>query len=322
MTMRRRPGWRTLLTATVMAAAAGCQDGLSGSSAGETEAESALTTAVTIAGTVSSQQAPVACARVTISGSSAVSTLTDATGHYSLTVAPGTYKVSAGSVANCAFSPSSVTLHNLAANKTQDFAGSGSGCAAPPSCTLGPPGPPGPAGPAGPAGTRGPAGPVGPTGANGPVGPTGANGPVGPTGANGPVGPTGARGPSNAFSVFIQNPLGTAAGAVPDGSFGTFANLSLPAGSFVVSAHALLINQSPSLMATVSCSIGPGFDGSSTDITKFQSTTLAFSVPVTLAAPTILQLQCADFGREGPNTNVFLARGFVNAIQVGTLTKQ
>ena len=331
-------------------AVGGCRDSAANETSDVAAISSDLAAAITISGTVTAAQAPVACARVTVSGSSNVTTLTDATGHYAVTVSPGSFKVSASGVTNCTFAPATATLSNLAASKTQNFTGSGSGCTAPPKCTLGPPGPPGPQGPAGPAGPRGPAGPngpVGPTGANGIAGPQGANGipgPVGPTGANGipgpagpigppggppgPVGPAGpsgavgARGPSNVFMKFAANAVGSTEGALPEGFVRTVARLDLPAGEFVVSAYALISNNDVSLPANVTCVIRPGAQDALTTITPDQTVTLAYTVPVTMAAPGQITFECNEHTRNLPNDNVFLARAAVTAIQVGTLTRQ
>lgn len=321
--------------------AGGCRDSAANETSDVAAISSDLAASITISGTVSHQQAPIACARVTVSGSSNVTTLTDATGHYSIVVGPGSFKVSTAGVPNCTFAPASVSLNNLSASKTQNFTGSGSGCAAPPRCTLGPPGPPGPQGPAGPAG------PVGPTGANGPAGPQGANGipgPVGPTGANGipgpagpigppgpaggppgpvgPPGPAGVRGPSDAFTKLVVNPLGTPDGVVPEGSFKTFAQFNLPAGGFIVSANVTISNADQALPANVSCNIPPAFGGGTTAIGAQDTTTLAFTVPVTLTASGSITLACGEFTRSLPNENVFVARVVMNAIQVGTLTQR
>lgn len=70
----------------------------------------------------------------------------------------------------------------------------------------GPAGPPGPAGADGPPGPSGPQGPEGPPGTpGGPPGPTGPAGPQGPEGPDGPAGPAGPAGP--------QGPAGSASAA-------------------------------------------------------------------------------------------------------------
>jgi hypothetical protein len=120
----------------------------------------------------------------------------------------------------------------------------------------------------------------------------------------------------------VVNPLGTPGGVVAEGSFKTFAQFDLPAGNFIVSATVIVANNDPALPANVSCNIPPAFGGGTLAIGADQTTTLAFTVPVTLSAGGPITLSCGEFTRSLPNQNVFVARVVMNAIQVGTLTQR
>jgi len=119
----------------------------------------------------------------------------------------------------------------------------------------------------------------------------------------------------------VTNPPLAPEGFIPEGNFKTFAQLTLPAGTFVVSTHALLDNNDRNLLATVACQVD-GAVGTRTDVTAFQSTTLAFTSAITLGAAGPVRLTCAEQSRSASNTNIFLTRAVMNAIQVGKLTTQ
>jgi hypothetical protein len=78
---------------------------------------------------VTSASGPIAGATISVTGTAQASALSDASGNYTLSVNSGSYQISAGGLANCTFSPSSANLNNLNANATQNFVGSGTGCA-------------------------------------------------------------------------------------------------------------------------------------------------------------------------------------------------
>jgi Collagen triple helix repeat (20 copies) len=116
----------------------------------------------------------------------------------------------------------------------------------------GPAGPTGPEGPQGVAGATGPEGPqglpgaTGATGARGEQGLAGSTGPSGPEGAQGPVGPTGAQGATGATGAGASNGYATAAQGVDvplpqDMNEETIATLTLPAGSYILSASVSLV---------------------------------------------------------------------------------
>lgn len=73
---------------------------------------------------------------------------------------------------------------------------------------------------------QGAQGPAGQTGPSGPTGPTGPTGETGETGAEGPIGPSNAY--ADSFSTQVPLPAGTGA---------TLLSVSVPAGSYVVSAR-------------------------------------------------------------------------------------
>jgi hypothetical protein len=81
-------------------------------------------------------------------------------------------------------------------------------------------------------------GPAGSTGAAGPTGPAGAAGPTGPTGAAGPTSPTGAAGTVSTVYDTGFAPY-TSHRSLSDG--GTRVYLSLPAGSYAVTARASVL---------------------------------------------------------------------------------
>ena len=87
----------------------------------------------------------------------------------------------------------------------------------------------------GPVGPQGPQGPVGPQGPQGQTGPQGPQGPQGATGATGATGPAGAPGTSEAYYGRNDNNFGFT-GPV------TLISKNVPAGSYVISARAVLEN--------------------------------------------------------------------------------
>jgi hypothetical protein len=90
--------------------------------------EGALTT-VTISGTVSTSAGPLAGVPVNLTNGATASALTDASGKYSFSVATAkTYTVTPA-LANCTFTPTSLTFTSVGLNHTSaNFTGAGSGC--------------------------------------------------------------------------------------------------------------------------------------------------------------------------------------------------
>ena len=105
-------------------------------------------------------------------------------------------------------------------------------------------------GPQGPQGVQGPAGPAGP---QGPQGPQGSAGPQGATGDPGPQGPQGAPGSGlpDVYSARQTLPVTPLIGRV------ILVSLTVPAGSYAISAKAMGINGS-NLGHTMHCSLSTG----------------------------------------------------------------
>ena len=118
-------------------------------------------------------------------------------------------------------------------------------------------GPQGPAGNDGAAGAAGAVGPQGPAGPAGPQGATGADGATGATGPQGPAGATGATGPQGLTGPGAEGYADQTATAVSIGTSDvTLATLSLPAGSYLLTAKASLIRTSGS--GTTTCTLYNG----------------------------------------------------------------
>ncbi len=130
-----------------------------------------------------------------------------------------------------------------------------------PTGSQGPIGPQGPTGPQGLTGLTGPIGPIGPqgltgltgpAGATGPQGSTGLTGPTGPAGAAGPAGPTGPRGPSNGYAPWLDGSFNQHLVDMPASVETTLASVTLPEGSYLVTAKVGLYNLTGAL-AGVQC---------------------------------------------------------------------
>ncbi len=122
--------------------------------------------ALSISGTITSAQGPIAGATVDLSGSVQGSTVSGADGAYTFSNLPplGSYKVSLAPVANCVCS-SPINLHNLRSSVTgEDFVVQGSGCgdAGVDGASQEPPMPPGSQCTQCPPGAQGVEGPPGP----------------------------------------------------------------------------------------------------------------------------------------------------------------
>jgi hypothetical protein len=185
----------------------------------------------------------------------------------------------------------------------------------------------------GPAGPQGAPGPVGPQGAPGPVGPQGAPGPAGPQGVQGAAGSQGAQGaPGTPGAPGVSDEFDKAgfSGAFqyfgPNGAFGTVDSLSLPAGSFLVSAHYQASGTTlfPNNPWDVECQLtAPGAVLDDKDVSSPVNSTAQVSLLgfVKLAAPAIVSWQCRSNAATGyiegfPFTLTALQ------LQVGTVTQQ
>ncbi len=123
-------GTMNVVTALLLCCSVASVAGCTASPAGDENVElvSAAQT-ISIGETVTSASGPIAGATIRVMGTAQASTLSDASGNYTLSVNSGSYQISAGGLANCTFSPSSANLNNLNANATQNFVGNGTGCA-------------------------------------------------------------------------------------------------------------------------------------------------------------------------------------------------
>ncbi len=166
-------------------------------------------------------------------------------------------------------------------------------------------------------------GPTGAQGATGPAGPTGAQGATGATGATGPQGPSDAYGTMRYYS---SPPFDV---DIYPRAFVSLASLSVPAGSYIVSAKARLANYDFRNSIIVQCLLSGGTSGrndlSLTSLAPSSQAGFVQTLPLltfaVLEAPATFELSCMnnslpDIGI-GPikATNVVLT-----AIRVGTLT--
>lgn len=219
--MRRTRTTRGTIPSLSLVAGLAClplASGACSNASGEVEKTNAAATlaTITISGTVSGQQGPIAGAVVSVTGTMQASGLSSTSGAYAVSVAPGSYQVTIGGLPKCTFTPTTINLNYVKANVVQSFVGTGSTCGnGIVTIVQGPPGPTGSAGPAGPQGVPGPAGPPG---AQGPAGPPGLVGPIGPTGPTGAAGPAGVAGPQG--SVGAKGDPGPAGVAGPKGDPG------------------------------------------------------------------------------------------------------
>ena len=119
----------TLLSLLLTSAAVGCEAPPSGGDV--TTVQGALTGNIVISGRVTNPSGSgLSNVTVTLAGSASSSQQTTSTGAYSFRgLAVGSYSVRPLRT-NCAFSPDVANLNNLHGSATQNFVGSGSGCAA------------------------------------------------------------------------------------------------------------------------------------------------------------------------------------------------
>jgi hypothetical protein len=110
----------------------------------------------------------------------------------------------------------------------------------------------------------------------------GSQGPAGPQGSQGPVGP------SNAYSVY--NDLPTTLGSVK-----TLLTLSIPPGSYVVNAKAMLSGTGAISQCTLVAPGGLDYDYAQTSSTESYAT-VANQLVLTTTSPTDITLQCLGGG--------------------------
>ncbi|MCW2777653.1 MAG: collagen-like protein [Frankiales bacterium] len=143
-------------------------------------------------------------------------------------------------------------------------------------------------------GVPGPQGVAGPVGATGPVGLTGPAGPLGPQGPQGPSGPVGAQGPAGPASA--PRVLRAAQGSISVNTIEFFAELALPAGSWLVAGKTTMSSDaygSCQLAAGVDKSHASFVDDSSYETGVKQQLEYVTSV-VTSTVPTKVWLRCGN----------------------------
>jgi hypothetical protein len=166
-------------------------------------------------------------------------------------------------------------------------------------------------GPTGAAGAQGPGGPPGPPGPQGPQGTIGDLGPTGPTGATGDQGPTGPAGPSDAWFA-VGDPT------VVSNSETVLAQMTLPAGSYTLTASIGVTEPNVSGFENVACDDGSSRSHRSADVDASlgpRHVTIALDDALTLRSPTTVAVQCAA---NPPNQGTVASADFT-ATAVGTL---
>jgi hypothetical protein len=151
-------------------------------------------------------------------------------------------------------------------------------------------------------GAVGPRGPTGPAGPAGPQGPMGSTGPTGPAGPSGPQGPAGPPGPVNIYYTTNAGPV-----TLPlTGSTATVVSLSLPAGSYWISAKSWFQNTSTTNTVNANCWISNDYTTSYNTATIPIGTdadygTMSVQDAITLSTTTPVSLECSYTG-EAPLT--------------------
>jgi len=149
----------------------------------------------------------------------------------------------------------------------------------------------------------------------------GPQGPMGPQGFPGVPGPAGPSGLSNGYSAYKEYPLGT--GLLVNNTYNTYLDLSLPAGTFIVSEYMIIDNNSTTQQATPWCQIfGVPVTTIRQDIAPNSGITLTYSAPVLMNSPGVVQVRCQEADRGAANPNVRIAQTGMTAIQVNTLQRQ
>jgi len=143
---------------------------------------------------------------------------------------------------------------------------------------------------------------------------------AGPQGETGPQGPPG---PSDAFSVYgADTPLPVG------GTFLSLAQLSLPAGSYIITAKASLTNSNAAVTAIPYCMIVVGSSGLGLNdqtiatINGAGTVTLSALLPIPLASANVVQFRCTNNASLGSDGDVTASMVTMVAVRVGTLTQQ
>jgi len=160
-------------------------------------------------------------------------------------------------------------------------------------------------------GAVGPTGPAGPAGAQGPAGPQGATGPQGAQGPTGPQGPPGPAGPSHAYSASCLLPACpgvTIPQQIGSPQFVTILSVSLPSGSYVITAKADIVVQYTTAQDT--CQL----------VTESSPLTALDSTSPFLSGQTLSLTNSATATLPGPDSILFQCAGIVGAGNFVTVT--
>jgi hypothetical protein len=151
----------------------------------------------------------------------------------------------------------------------------------------------------------------------------GARGQIGPTGAKGqrgPKGPGGPAGPSDAYQQAVSSLMITASDLT------NIAALSLPAGSYVITATQKVHNESDTNTAPVNClldlgqTIGDSYSIQLQAFTSagFSTTTMSVTKAGTFAVTTKVVWRCQDNGTPDSDS-ITVSNVHLVAIEVGAL---
>ena len=165
------------------------------------------------------------------------------------------------------------------------------------------------------SGPAGPIGPQGPVGAVGAQGPAGLTGPTGPQGTSGPAGPTGLQGAPGPSNAYVRADQTTTVTLPADESPVTVNSLSLPAGSFIVSASVAKLSNAPT--ETFCTLVGNGVSLDSRALVP-NNATAALLGWVQLPTPGTVALICQELSSFPTAISNFK----LSAIQVGSITQQ
>jgi hypothetical protein len=146
---------------------------------------------------------------------------------------------------------------------------------------------------------------------------TGAAGSAGGGGA----GSGGSGGLGTMFTTHKQYAQDTGPGNLVT-TYTSFAQLTLPAGNYAVSARAFVVDADTAARASVFCTIEGG-NLASTDLAPVLGTNITTNDAVQLPSGGVLHFNCeSSAGRFGPNGNVWLLTADMTAVQVQNVVFQ
>jgi|SRR5215204_1392022 len=160
-------------------------------------------------------------------------------------------------------------------------------------------------------------GPQGLPGPQGDKGDPGAQGPAGPQGEKGDSGSQGPRGPSDAY-------VDKTSGFALDQEFRPVAQLTLPAGKYLVNASMWFLNRSETSTALVHCKVPPEPFGDSVELLERAANdsdyyeTMSFTVPLELESEATVSVECQSLGGGPVDANSI----YMTALQMENMTIQ